>query len=288
MTIQDATFQLLKKLRTIYSENEASEITDLVMEFLTGSKKAERMIYKNEAITNDEEARLMEIIEKLINNQPVQYVLGEAWFFGMKFKVNNSVLIPRPETEELVDWVIKEIKANYLTGKKHYSIIDIGTGSGCIPITLKKKIPVLEVTAIDVCSEAIYVAAENATELETEIEFILMDFLDNKTWNSLKKFDIIISNPPYIRHSESEHMHRRVKDHEPHLALFVPNNDALIFYRNLADFAAEHLKMGGCIFTEINEALGNEVSVLFESKGLGKIEIRKDMQGKNRMIKAQN
>ena len=165
------------------------------------------------------------------------------------------------------------------------SILDIGTGSGCIPIAIKKKLPKAEVSAIEVCSEAIFTATENAAAAETEIEFILLDFLDETKWNKLGKYNIIISNPPYVMQKEKASMQEKVIAHEPHLALFVPDDDSLLFYRKLADFSLFHLKPGGKLFVEINESLGNDVVNLFRSKGFDKIELRKDMQGKDRMVR---
>ena len=164
--------------------------------------------------------------------------------------------------------------------------IDIGTGSGCIPITLKKKLPQANVSAIDVCSEALFTATENAIELNAEVDFLLLDFLDEEKWKELGQYDIIVSNPPYVKQSEINTMHERVKEFEPHLALFVPDNDALLFYKKLSGFAVKHLKPGGSLFVEINEALGEAVVNLFRSAGFANIELRKDMQGKDRMIKA--
>ena len=169
---------------------------------------------------------------------------------------------------------------------KSQNVVDIGTGSGCIPITLKKKLPEANISAIDVCSEALFTATENAVTLNAEVNFVLLDFLDEEKWKELAQYDIIVSNPPYIKQSEINTMHDRVKEFEPHLALFVPDEDALLFYKKLSDFSLKHLKAGGSLFVEINEALGEQVVNLFKSARFANIELRKDMQGKNRMIKA--
>jgi release factor glutamine methyltransferase len=195
------------------------------------------------------------------------------------------VLIPRPETEELVDWIVKE-NAQRSMHNVQFSIIDIGTGSGCIPITIKNKLHRANVSAIDVCSEALFTATENSIEYNTEIDFILLDFLDEKKWETLGQFDIVVSNPPYVRQSEREKLHARVKEFEPDKALFVPDDDALLFYRKLSDFSLKHLKAGGTLFVEINEALGGAILNLFRDRGFANIELRKDMQGKDRMVKA--
>jgi release factor glutamine methyltransferase len=183
----------------------------------------------------------------------------------------------------LVDWIVKESQKSKV---KNQNIIDIGAGSGCIPITIKKKLPEATVSAIDVCSEALFTASENAIELNTDVDFLLLDFLDEEKWKKLGQYDIIVSNPPYVKQSEINTMHERVKEFEPHLALFVPDNDALLFYKKLSSFALKHLNPEGRLFVEINEALGDTVVKLFQSAGFTNIELKKDMQGKDRMTMA--
>jgi release factor glutamine methyltransferase len=281
MTMQEATYFLLNKLRTIYAESEASQMTDWVMEHLTGSKKAERMIYKNSAITNKEESDLNQFTERLMQHEPVQYVLNECWFCGLKLYVDKNVLIPRPETEELVEWVI----ANCKFPIDELSILDIGSGSGCIPIALKRKLRKADVWGCDISEAALQVATRNAETLGAAINFLLLDFLNKEERRRLPSFDIIISNPPYVPEKDREQMHPNVLNYEPHTALFVSDNDALIFYKAIAEFAVEHLNPGGAIYLEIHEELGDAILSLFTSKGY-KTELKKDMQGKDRMIKA--
>jgi release factor glutamine methyltransferase len=281
MTMQEATYFLLNKLRTIYAESEASQMTDWVMEHLTGSKKAERMIYKNSAITNKEESDLNQFTERLMQHEPVQYVLNECWFCGLKLYVDKNVLIPRAETEELVEWVI----ANCKFPIDELSILDIGSGSGCIPIALKRKLRKADVWGCDISEAALQVATRNAETLGAAINFLLLDFLNKEERRRLPSFDIIISNPPYVPEKDREQMHPNVLNYEPHTALFVSDNDALIFYKAIAEFAVEHLNPGGAIYLEIHEELGDAVLSLFTSKGY-KTELKKDMQGKDRMIKA--
>jgi len=283
MTLNEARTVLTKELNKVYDNDELRNIIELVMEHITNMPRAEQVKNKIPYLTCTQLEDLDAITERLKRNEPVQYVLSEAWFAGMKFKVNKNVLIPRPETEELVDWMAKEAMSNEL---RTASIIDIGTGSGCIPITLKKKLPSADVTAIDVCSEALFTATENAIALNAEIDFLLLDFLDEEKWKELEQYDIIVSNPPYVKQSEISSMHERVKEFEPHLALFVPDNDALLFYKKLSGFSVTHLHRGGSLFVEINEGLGEQVVNTFRSAGLSNIELRKDMQGKDRMIKA--
>jgi len=285
MTLNEARTILTKELKNVYETDELRNIIELVIEHITNMSRAEQVNNKVPYLTCTQLEDLDAITERLKKNEPVQYVLGEAWFAGMKFKVNKNVLIPRPETEELVDWIVKEIES----GKRkmeNISILDVGTGSGCIPITITKKLPEAKVSAIDICSEALFTATENAVELNTEVDLILLDFLDEEKWKDLYQYDIIISNPPYVKQSEINTMHERVKEFEPHLALFVPDNDALSFYKKLADFAVKHLKPGGSLFVEINEALGDQVVNEFQAAGFANIELKKDMQGKDRMIRA--
>lgn len=288
MTLTEARTVLTKELRSVYDPDESKNIIDLVLEYITGLPRIEQAKNKIPYLTCTQLEDLDSITERLKKNEPVQYVLGEAWFAGLKFKVNRNVLIPRPETEELVDWIVKEVNAQRSMLNIQCSIIDIGTGSGCIPIALKKKLPEAKVTAIDVCGEALYTATENAAELDADINFILFDFLDEENWSELGNFDIIVSNPPYVTQNEKNSMHERVTSFEPDLALFVPDNEALLFYRKLSGFSLHHLNPGGALFVEINETSGNGIVSLFRSAGFSEVELRKDMQGKDRMVKANN
>lgn len=283
MTLNEARRVLTKELKNLYETDESRNIIELVIEHITNMSRADQVKNKVPYLTCTQLEDLDGITERLKKNEPVQYVLGEAWFAGMKFKVNKNVLIPRPETEELVDWIVRKAVSHEL---RAMSILDIGTGSGCIPITIKKKLPEANVSAIDVCSEALFTATGNAIELNAEVDFLLLDFLDEEKWKELGQYDIIVSNPPYVKQSEISTMHDRVKEFEPHLALFVPDEDALVFYKKLADFSLTHLNPEGSLFVEINEALGNTVVKLFQSAGFTTIELKKDMQGKDRMVKA--
>ncbi len=281
MTIQEATYFLLNKLRTIYPEGEASQITDWVMEHLTGSKKTERMLYKNADIMAAEEKQLMGYTERLMKQEPVQYVLNESWFCGLRFYADNNVLIPRPETEELVEWIISDCKFPV----SELKILDIGTGSGCIAIALKRRIRKAEVWGVDVSDKALAIARRNAEMMGTEINFQQLDFLDRNIWDQLPSFDIIVSNPPYIPLKDKETMHPNVLQYEPATALFVPDNDALVFYKALAEFGKKHLHKEGTIYAEIHEELGPAVRSLFEGMQYP-CTIKKDMQQKDRMIRS--
>jgi release factor glutamine methyltransferase len=286
MTISEARQKILNELKDVYDKVEALNVAELVLEKVSNQERTDWLKNKDLFLSPEQIEELKKILIRLKDNEPVQYALEEAWFAGMKFKVNKNVLIPRPETEELVDWIVKEINIQYSTPNVQYSILDIGTGSGCIPIALKKKIPKASVTAIDICSEALHIALENAVAFNTEIDFRLMDFLDEEKWNELGKFDIIVSNPPYVMQTEKVIMHPRVTVYEPPLALFVPDDDALIFYKKLVRFSLLHLNKNGKLFVEINESLGKDVVELFMKKGFTSIELKKDMQGKDRMVRA--
>lgn len=282
MTFNEARTVLTKELKNVYDNDELKNIIDLVLEHITSLPRMEQVKSKAAYLTCEQLEDIDSITERLKLNEPVQYVLGEAWFAGMKFKVNKNVLIPRPETEELVHWIVNEVTSHEL---RTAGILDVGTGSGCIPITLKKRLPDAHISAIDVCSEALFTATENAVAHDTEIDFLLLDFLDEQKWDELGQFDIIISNPPYIKQNEMSTMHDRVTSFEPHLALFVPGNDPLLFYKKISDFSLKHLNPGGSLFVEINETSGNDVIDLFKTKGFATAELKKDMQGKDRMIK---
>lgn len=278
MTIEQAYNTLQKKLLDMYSLNEASNISDLVIEHITGYYKTNRLLNKNKIFNSLQEAKYFTITNELLTNKPIQYILQEAWFNNKKYFVNENVLIPRSETEELV----------HLINEDNYSsILDIGTGSGCIAISLKEKFPLSNVIAIDKSNASLNVAKVNAANFKTDIRFIQLDFLNETNWSLLDKFDLIISNPPYILQSESFEMNKNVLDFEPHLALFVPNNDALIFYKKIALFAKHHLNENGKIIVEINESLGEETRQLFNKNGY-LTTIIKDMQQKNRFIICSN
>ncbi|RZL18483.1 MAG: peptide chain release factor N(5)-glutamine methyltransferase [Pedobacter sp.] len=221
--------------------------------------------------------KLSKILTDLKTGKPVQQVLGETIFYGLPFKVTSNVLIPRPETEELVDWVINHVK------DKKESLLDIGTGSGCIPIVLKKHLPHLNVSSIDISSEALKVAAENAQLNKININLIEADILK---YSTDKMYDVIVSNPPYIRELEKAEMHENVLIHEPHTALFVSDENPLIFYKAIADFALSNLNPNGYLFFEINEYLWEETLQILIDKRFKNIELKKDMQGKDRMIMA--
>jgi release factor glutamine methyltransferase len=279
MTIHEANMRLLFQLYELYDNREAANIADLVMENITGWKRIDRVVNKEVRCSPAMEQLLDKYIEELSSNKPVQYVLHEAWFAGMKLYVDENVLIPRPETEELVDLVTKEASKELQASVTEISILDIGTGSGCIPIALKKKLPRSKVYAVDVSEAALGVAKKNAEMNNADVNFIPVDILNEHRWDELPSFDIIVSNPPYIPLEEKNKMLDNVTRYEPHLALFVPDNDPMLFYKTIASFAEKKLLAGGKIFVEIHEDYGEQMKEVFG----GNLEIIKDMQGKERM-----
>jgi release factor glutamine methyltransferase len=263
--------------------NEAATIADWVIEHITMLNKIDRLLNKQATLTTVQQETLQNITTDLLNHKPVQYILNECWFAGMKLYVDENILIPRPETEELVEWIIEDCKIN---GVNSITIIDIGTGSGCIPIALKNSIPFCDAYAIDVSKEALAVAERNALANNTLVNFKQINFLDESEWKYLPMVDIIVSNPPYIAAKEIHSMEKNVTAYEPHLALFVADSNPLIFYEKIVEFALTKLHKQGKIFVEINEALGKDTVDLFEKYSF-KCLLRKDLQGKDRMIKAE-
>jgi len=280
MTLLQAKDHLIQALVQLYDNREAEQITHMALEHITGMNRTERVIHKHQELSAKQLDQFNHYHHELSAGKPVQYVLGEAWFAGMRLLVNKHTLIPRPETEELVEW-IKEV-----ANPRALSILDIGTGSGCIPIALKKKFPNWKIKAIDLSEDALAVARENARLQGVDIEFIQMDFLDEQNWKALPKFDIIVSNPPYIKVSESAAMAKHVVEHEPHLALFVPDDDALMFYKKIAAFGITHLNNLGLVFVEINQQLGNEVVDVFTAEYFSAYA-KKDIHGNERIVTAE-
>lgn len=281
MTLELAYLQLKYQLEILYEKREASQIANMVMEHLTGIKRVDRVVQKDKKLSHEQRKLLDLRTNRLLNSEPVQYVLGEAWFANKPFQVNASVLIPRPETEELVEWIIKDNPV-----KQFKEILDIGTGSGCIPITLKTKLPNASVMSIDISSEALTIAQNNAIEQEVNIDLKQIDFLDELNWYDFPLFDCIVSNPPYIKDSERSTMSKHVTKYEPSIALFVSDDDPLIFYRKIALMGNKHLEKNGSIYLEINQSSGKEVTSLFQEFGYN-TELRKDLMGNDRMVKAE-
>jgi len=263
----------IKQLSGIVHEREIISWAYISIDFLLGYNRSDCIIHADMDINNDVSDRLKQIIAELETNKPIQYIIGEADFYGLKFKVNEHTLIPRLETEELLQWVLEH---------EFTSALDIGTGSGCIPIALKKN-KNTEITAIDVSESALWVAKENAKINDVKINFLLQDILNT---TSLPKVDVIISNPPYVLVKEKEFMLDNVLYNEPHLALFVPNNNPLLFYKKIAELAFISLPNNGLLFFEINERFGKETVTMLSAIGFVDIELKKDVNEKDRMIKA--
>ncbi len=277
----NAFYDLKQALTAIYDPQEAAAIAHEVMEYVTGLNKLERLSNKGSSFTEKQQAIYQQAMDQLITGMPLQYVTGVQWFHGRPFQVNEHVLIPRPETEELVEWIVKDQE-----GKGSASILDIGTGSGCIPISLKLALPKARVTSCDISKEALEVARINARALEGNVDFLQLDFLNADSRSRLGKYDIIVSNPPYIPISEKAQMDRNVKDYEPGTALFVPDDDPQLFYRAIALFGKTQLADGGAIYCELHRDYAADTVALFEEIGYNEVVLRKDLHGNNRMLRA--
>jgi release factor glutamine methyltransferase len=277
-TIKDIRAYLLKELRDIYPDYEINGITNLIFKTLFGIDRLHIMLNPDLILSSDRRTKFIEIAMELKTGKPIQYILGETFFYDCIIKVNHATLIPRPETEELVDLIIKENRD--FEGK----IIDVGTGSGCIAISLKKNLKLAGVTGIDISQEALEVARTNAHLNDALVSFINCDILH---FDQVKvpDCDIIVSNPPYVMESEKQYMRRNVLDFEPREALFVPDNDPLVFYRAIINFSEKKLIPGGKIYLEINEKKGDEILHLIDLAGFSDIKIITDIHGKNRFIK---
>lgn len=280
LTIQTAFTYITGAISELYDEREAASIAHIIMEHLTGMSKLDRIVHKTKMLSPDQKQHLKTAIEALQRQEPVQYITGTGWFYGMELLVNKNVLIPRPETEELVEWIVQDAAHRH-----RLHLLDVGTGSGCIPLALKKSLPDAQVSAVDVSEGALEVARSNASRLRLEVNFLLMDALNPAQVNTLPSFDVIVSNPPYITQSEQQSMQEQVWGYEPSIALFVPDSDALLFYRHISMMAKQKLLPGGALYFEINEALGKEVVALMEELGFKAVTLKQDMFGKDRMVK---
>lgn len=265
----------------VYDEGEAKSIARIVFEDVFNIYVVKEIF----DLTEENKAQLATIEGRLLQNEPIQYILGQADFYGLKFKVDSSVLIPRQETEELVYWVLETIKSKGLDSMG--KMVDIGTGSGCIPITLARKLPFYEIHGLDVSPIALAIAKDNNEELQTSVKFQELDILDEGLWDfyANESLDIVISNPPYIPHKESHLMPAHVLKFEPKLALFVEDEMPLVFYLEIMDFAQQKLKKGGYLFFECNEFNAKEVAAALKDKGFEEVILEKDMAGADRMVR---
>jgi release factor glutamine methyltransferase len=279
-------------LKNIQDEQEIESFFFILTEYLHNLKRVDVALNPNFEISDAEVEKWNAILLDLLQEKPIQYITSEAWFYGLRFEVNENTLIPRPETEELVEFILKET-SNFQLPASNLNILDIGTGTGCIPISLKANLPQANVSAIDVSEQALAVAKRNAELNKVEINFVEANILEVEDLSQLpspiiyhpSSYNIIVSNPPYVRNLEKQEIKKNVLDYEPHLALFVEDTDALLFYRKIAQLALKNLTPNGLLFFEINQYLGKETVELLENLGFKNIELKKDIYGNDRMVK---
>jgi len=279
MKLKDYRTDFIEKLIPLYDSMEAESFFAIALEELKGWKRSDLAMNPSAELQDDEIEKWNAVLADLETQKPIQYIFGKAHFYGLEFEVNENTLIPRPETEELVEWVINENKA-----KGQINIIDIGTGSGCIAISLSKNLTDAAVSAIDVSEGALAVAKRNAEHNKTEVNFILKDILIAK--NLPQSYDVIVSNPPYVRNLEKAEIKDNVLQYEPHLALFVDDNAPLLFYRKIALLAKGQLSPNGKLYFEINQYLGAETVQMLEDFGFTNVVLKKDIYGNDRMVAA--
>ncbi len=277
MTLKQYKDLFLATLVPVVDAGEAERFFYITLEELAGWRRMDYLMHPEAKITATDELRWKAVLNSLQQQQPIQYIFGKAHFYGLEFKVNEDTLIPRPETEELVEWIIHENNK-----RPAFNALDIGTGSGCIPITLAKHITQAAVSSIDVSANALAIAKENAQANEVSVNFILTDILQASTLP--QQYEVIVSNPPYVRNLEKAEIKPNVLQYEPHLALFVEDSDPLIFYRKIAHLALDYLTPGGKLYFEINQYLGAETVTLLEEIGFTNVILRKDLFGNDRMI----
>lgn len=280
MQLKELYIHFVNELKQFYDSHEASVISSMIFESIAQINKSTLITHPHQIVEKEILHKLNEALTQLKLHVPVQYITGHAWFYNLQFKVSAAVLVPRPETEELVKIVIDFIKTHH---KK--TVLDIGTGSGCIAISIKKNLPVISMHAIELSEAALGIAKENAVAHLTGITWQQMNFLEEDQWKLLPMFDVIVSNPPYIPLKEKDKLDKNVTAHEPHLALFVPDNEPLIFYKKIAAFGKEHLASGGSIFLETHEGYAKEVAAHFNENGYEAF-IKKDFYEKERMVMA--
>jgi release factor glutamine methyltransferase len=288
MKIKDYRTQFIQNLSRIYDSVEAESFFYLILEDKQKLKRIDLALNPDLTISTDEIQLWNSILEQLQLEIPIQYLLGKTSFYGLDFEVNANVLIPRPETEELVDWIVQSTRYEIQDTKsdelrRRIKILDIGTGSGCIAVSLAKNIPNAQIFAIDISEKALATAKKNAEINAVKVTFIERNILETEVLS--EQFDIIVSNPPYVRELEKKEIKKNVLDNEPHLALFVKDNDALVFYKKIAELAQKNLSHNGELFFEINQYLGDEMMELLEKMEFKNIELRKDIYGNDRMIR---
>ncbi len=271
-----------QELKDLFPEKEINTFLYLLLEKIANLSRLDLVLFPDKKLDEKQISQFEKALHRLKNHEPIQYIIGETEFYGLKFIVNKNVLIPRPETEELVDWIIKDFQ-NF---SDDFSILDIGTGSGCIAISLASKLKKADISALDISAKALKTAKENAEINKVKINFQQKNILGISA-NFNKKYEVIVSNPPYIRELEKKEMQSNVLAHEPHLALFVKDDDALLFYREILKFAEKNLTKNGKLYFEINEYLPEEMKELIREFKVKKYEFKKDIFGKYRMMKIQ-
>lgn len=279
--------KLNHSLSDLYPKSEIRIFGNLILKKITDLSLARILADKDMVLSPEQSEEADQIIERLTNYEPIQYVLGETEFFNLKFKVNPDVLIPRPETEELVEWVsddLKFVESSSDSAEQNVKILDIGTGCGCIPVALKKHHPKAQISAMDVSAEALVVAKENGALNQTDVGFFQDDILNPKA--DERKWNIIVSNPPYIPLDEKVDIDKQVKSYEPHVALFSPTEEPLLFYHSIAKYALQHLEPDGKIYLETHKNLSRDVAMLLGEYGFKDVIIRTDMSGNERMVRA--
>ncbi len=281
LTLNSAINHFRNELQAVYDNSELNQVLQIAFHHFFNIDRTALALDKEEAFLVTDFQKLEHIISLLKTNQPLAQIVGEWEFYGLKFKVNEHTLIPRPETEELIQLIVEE-NVDY----ENLNVLDIGTGTGCIPIALKNELKNANITAFDISEEALRIAKENSELNNLSVVFQQVDILRFEEYESENKFDVIVSNPPYIPHKEKELMHKNVLDFEPGLALFVDNDEPLIFYDRISDFALTHLKQNGKLYFEINENYGEETKQLLIDKGFKSVTLIKDMNNKDRIVKA--
>ena len=290
MLLKQYKTHFFDSLKNIQDEQEIESFFFILTEYFHNLKRVDVALNPNFEISDAAIEKWNAILAQLQQEKPIQYITGEAWFYGLQFEVNENTLIPRPETEELVEWILN---SPIIKHPSPINVLDIGTGTGCIPISLKTNLPQANVSAIDVSEKALEVAKRNATSNKVEINFIQANILEVEDLSQLpspiihhpSSYNIIVSNPPYVRNLEKQEIKKNVLDYEPHLALFVEDADALLFYRKIAQLALKNLSPNGLLFFEINQYLGKETVELLENISFKNIELKKDIYGNDRMIK---
>jgi len=286
MTVKEAKIYIRKELFDFYLKNEIESFTKIIFSDIYHLSSVDVLMKENDSLPEKANRSLIDIVKRLKTYEPLQYIIGFTEFYELKFKVTPDVLIPRPETEELLDLIVKEYKdpAGFIN-PQGLKILDIGTGSGCIAVSLAKNLPSTNNFALDVSEKTLEIAKCNASDNNADVTFIQEDILSRKPIFENEKFDIIVSNPPYVTVSEKENMQKNVLDYEPELALFVEDENPLIFYDAIAHFAKQHLSENGSLYFEINEHYGPAIKALLLSFGFSGVEVVKDINGKNRIVK---